>query len=61
MGSKLALLPCYNTSRYYTVFLERHVRSLNMHASEGRNEEGSKERLGILNLLFMIDNVLIST
>jgi hypothetical protein len=36
-------LPCYNTPRNYTVYLERHVRSLNMPLREGKKRDLRKE------------------
>jgi hypothetical protein len=43
MGSKLPLLPCYNTPRNYTVYLERDVRSLNMPLREGKRRDLRKD------------------
>jgi hypothetical protein len=39
MGSKLPSLPCYNTQRNYTVYLEKHVRSLNIPLREGKKRD----------------------
>jgi hypothetical protein len=43
MGSKLPLLPCYNTERNYAVYLERHVSSLNMPLREGKKRDLRKD------------------
>jgi hypothetical protein len=44
MGSKLPLLPCYNTPRNDTIYLERHVISLNMPLREGKTRDLRKDQ-----------------